>query len=124
MNTIKTGSCIVERDRAEKSIKNPKFLSKFFSPQELKYHMKTHFSGDRIVKAFCCKLAFKRAMGCNFNGCKLNEVSVLADVMDDPYISLSGNAKLKFEQANFGCSLSTCSSRHSAMAVVILYSKK
>lgn len=123
MNNLYTGTSIIEIERIEKSLKNTKFLARLFSPQELKYLMKKHFSVNKTAEMFCGKLAFAKAMGYDFRGCKLCEVSVLTDFMDTPYISLSGNAKLKFTQKHCNMTLSVACSKDYATAVVIFFNK-
>ncbi|MCI5752480.1 MAG: 4'-phosphopantetheinyl transferase superfamily protein [Oscillospiraceae bacterium] len=123
MNNLYTGTSIIEIDRIKKSLKNTKFLARLFSPQELKYLMKKRFSVNKTAEMFCGKLAFAKAMGYDFRGCKLSEVSVLTDFMDTPYISLSGNAKLKFTQKHCNMTLSVSCSRNYATAVVVFFNK-
>lgn len=123
MNNLYTGTSIIEIDRIRKSLKNTKFLARLFSPQELKYLTKKHFSINKTAEMFCGKLAFAKAMGYDFRGCKLCEVSVLTDFMDTPYISLSGTAKEKFAQKRCNMTLSVSCSKNYSTAVVIFFNK-
>ena len=115
------GIQIVEIDRIKESMKNPKFLSRLFSPQELKFLMKKHFSPYFVAEAFCAKLAFVKAMGPSFRGCRVNQISVLADYNNSPYISLSGEAKVKFSLKKCQMTVSTSHSRGYATAAVTFF---
>lgn len=123
MNNLYVGTSSIETDRIKKSLKNPKFLSRLFSPQELKFLMGKSFSPNIIAECFCAKLAFGKAMGYNFRGCHLNEISVLMDYMDTPYISLSGRAKLAFAAKGCNMTLSVSHCRSYANATVVFFNK-
>ncbi len=124
MKSFYTGVSIIELDRIRKSMKNPKFLSRLYSPQELKYLMKNGFSESKAAKMFCGKLAFRRAMGYDFRGCTLSDVSVLTDYVGTPYISLSGSARTRFEQKKCNMTLSVAYSKDYAIANVTFFSKE
>lgn len=123
MNILYTGTSIIEIERIIKAKSKPQFLSKYFSPQEMKFLMGKHFAPQVIAESFCAKLAFARAMGYNFRGCHMNEVSVLMDVMDTPYISLSGVTKQKFAAKNCNMTVSVSHCKAYATAVVVFFSK-
>ncbi len=123
MNTLYTGNAVIEIDRIKKSLKNTKFLAKYFSAQELKMLMKKSFSPNMIAQMFCGKLAFAKAMGYDFRGCKFCDVSILYDYMNTPYISLSGTARQNFSKKGCNSTLSVAFSRDYATAVVIFFTK-
>ena len=62
MNILYTGTSIIEIDRIIKSKSKPQFLSKYFSPQEMKFLMGKHFAPQVIAESFSAKLAFARAI--------------------------------------------------------------
>lgn len=102
-------------------IKNPRFLSRFYSPQEMKFLMDRNFPPYVTAEMFCAKLAFKKAMGMSFKGCDLREVSVLADYSGAHYISLSGESKKRFKLKNMKINVSCAHSKALAMATVVFY---
>ncbi len=124
MLCMKIGIDIVEIDRIKKSASKPRFLSRIFSPQELKFLMERNFSTQVIAGNFCANEAFAKALGTGFRGFSFNEISVLRDYMGSPYISLSGGAKRAVD--NYGkCEIevSISHSRENAVAVVTITRK-
>ena len=119
---IFTGTDIIEIERINKSIKNPRFLSRIFSPQELIYFTKINFNPSSIAANFCAKEAFSKAMGTGFRGMSFNEISVLRDAVGAPYISLSGNALKMLNAKGLKLSVSLSHSKNYATAIVIAYS--
>ncbi len=122
---MNVGIDIVEIDRIKQSIKNPKFLSRVFSPSELKYFSEKSFNPSTIAGNFSAKEAFAKAMGTGIRGFSLNEISVLRDYMGTPYISLKGKAKdvLKAKTTGNQLSVSISHSKNLATAIVIAYNK-
>ncbi len=104
-----------------KLIANPRFLSKFYSPSEMKFLMAKNFSPYITAEMFCAKVAFKKAMGVSFRNCSLREVSVLADYNGYYYFSLSGNAKKYFQVKKVRANVSCAHSKTLAMSTVIFY---
>ena len=120
---MNVGIDIVEIDRIKRSIKNPRFLSRIFSPSELKFFSQKSFNAATIAGNFCAKEAFAKAMGTGIRGFSFNEISVLRDCMGSPYISVTGNAKeiLKSKSNGNNITVSISHSRTTATAIVIAY---
>lgn len=118
---IFTGIDIIEIDRIRKSIKNPRFLSRLFSPQELKYFVSRDFNVSTIAASYCAKEAFAKALGTGIRGFSLNEVSVLRDGLGAPYLSLSGKAKEIVKSRNLTISISLSHTRYYATAMLVAY---
>ena len=87
------GCYFADMKHMRKLTEKPKFRSRFFSPQEIKFLMSKNFSPYIMGEMFCGKVAFVKALGAGFHGCAMTEVSVLADYSGSYYLSLSGNAK-------------------------------
>ncbi|MCH5193292.1 MAG: 4'-phosphopantetheinyl transferase superfamily protein [Oscillospiraceae bacterium] len=115
------GKFVVDVNRFRKLSAKPKFISKFYSPQEMKFLMEKHFPIYRIAEMFTAKMAFMKAMGVSARGCKLNEVSVLTDYNGIYYISLSGKAKTVFAAKRCKIAVDCTHTRIAALATVILY---
>lgn len=116
-----TETYFVDMPHMRKIITNPKFLSRVFSPQEMKQLMKKNFAPYSIAEMYCAKLAFKKAMGMRFSGCNIIDVSVLTDYSGSYYLSLSGTAKERFKQTGFRSNVSCAHSKALAMATVVFY---
>ncbi|MCH5348025.1 MAG: 4'-phosphopantetheinyl transferase superfamily protein [Oscillospiraceae bacterium] len=115
------GKFVVDIRRFKKLSSKPKFLAKFFSPQEMKFLMEKHFPIYRIAEMFTAKMAFMKAMGVAARGCKLNEVSILTDYNGIYYVSLSGKAKTVFASKHRKIAIDCTHTRVVALATVIIY---
>ena len=104
-----------------KLIKKPKFLSRFYSSQEMKFLMSKNFSPYVAAEMYCAKMAFRKVMSANFTGCSYREISVLADYTGTYYISLSGEAKRRFAVTKLKHDVSCSHSRTTAMSSIIFY---
>ena len=111
------GTDIVEISRIEKSMKSQRFINKVFSEKEIELLKKCNFSSETAAANFCAKEAFSKALGTGIRGFALNEVSVLRDEFDKPYIELSGNALKIGKNLNFYVSLSHTKEYATAFAV-------
>lgn len=118
------GIYFVDMPHMKKIAVNPKFLSRVFSPQEMKFLISKNFSPYVIAEMFCGKMAFAKAMAASFHGCRLNEISILADYSGAYYFSLSGKAKMHFGFKKMKASVSCSHSNVFAMASVIFYEVK
>jgi holo-[acyl-carrier protein] synthase len=118
---IYTGIDLVEIDRIKRSIKNPRFLSRVFSPQELKFFAQRSFNPSTIAANFCAKEAFAKALGTGIRGFSLNEISVLRDRMGAPYILLTGKARELITARGLKLSISVSHTKNYATAVLVAY---
>lgn len=118
---IQTGIDLIEIDRIKKSIKNPRFLSRVFSPAELRFFSQRSFNPSTIAANFCAKEAFAKAMGTGIRGFALNEVTVLRDGRGAPYILLTGKAKELAKKQGVTLSLSLTHTHTYASAIVLAY---
>ena len=129
-----TGIDLVEISRIAKSIENPRFLERVYSPEELellrsraKDGIALHLSPSAVNTAaanFCAKEAFSKALGTGVRGFALCEVSVLRDELGRPYFSLTGNAKKLVEEMGLTLSVSLSHAKDYATAVVMGISEK
>lgn len=118
---ILAGTDIIEISRIRSSIKNPKFLSRVFSAQELKLFVSKSFNPSTIAANFAGKEAFSKAIGTGFRGISLSEVSVLRDGVGAPFLSLSGKARAYAQKEKLSFTISLSHSKEYATAVVISY---
>ena len=108
---IQTGIDLVELEQIKKSIQNPRFLTRFFSPQEQSLFANKHDPTQTIAANF----------GTGIRGFSLSEVSVLRDQLGKPYLVFSGKAQQIVQQHHFQFSISLTHTKHYAAAVVIAY---
>ena len=101
-------------------VKKPKFISRVYSPQEMKFIMGKNFSPNIMAEMYCAKLAMKKAIGARFRGCSIQEISVLADYSGNYYISLSGEAKKRLVSTKMKINVSCSHSKTLAMATVMI----
>lgn len=116
-----TENYFVDMPHMRKTIANPKFLSRVFSPQEMKFLMGKNFSPYTTAEMYCAKIAFKKAMGVSFTGCNIREVSVLADYSGSYYLSLSGESKRRFATKKMKSNVTCAHSKILAMGTVVFY---
>ncbi|MBQ3162090.1 MAG: 4'-phosphopantetheinyl transferase superfamily protein [Oscillospiraceae bacterium] len=115
------GSYLVEFDRFKKLAAKPRFMSKYYSPQEMKYLMERHFPKFIMAEMFATKFAFLKAMGISSTGIRLNEISVLTDYSGAYYISLSGRAKKAFAIKKCRIAISCSHTKNLATGIVAFY---
>lgn len=115
-----TGIDIVEIGRVEKAMKNPHFLTRFFSPDEIRFFEEKNFAPASVAANFACKEAFSKAIGTGIRNFALNEVEILRDELGKPHISLSGDAKKLTDSLGItGLFVSISHSKRYAVANVI-----
>lgn len=115
-----TGIDLIEIDRIRKSIQNPRFVSRVFSPKEREL-LQTPKAAQTAAANFCAKEAFAKALGTGVRGFALCEVSVLRDALGAPYLQLSGKAKEIADARGLTFSVSLSHTENYATAVVIAY---
>lgn len=120
---IKTGIDIIEISRVARLAKKPRFITKCFSADEIRFFITRGFNASTIAGNFCVKEAFAKTMGTGFRGFSMSDISVLRDSLNSPYIMLEGNAKkiAEREKLSFSVSISHC--KDYATAVVVAYRK-
>ena len=118
---IALGCDIEEIGRIERSMKNPRFMTRVFSASELLLFEEKRMHPGTVAGNFCAKEAFAKALGTGIRGFALSEVSVLRDERGAPYLRLEGRAlELARERGlHFSVSISHC--RQYATAVVAAY---
>src|SRR6056300_1204006 len=87
------GTDIVDITRIKKSIKNKKFINKIFSNKEIRNSKQKLDS--YYAKRFAAKEAFSKALGTGISeGISFNEISILNNDKDKPYIELLSKTKI------------------------------
>lgn len=115
------GTTILDMEHFTRLTAKPKFLAKYYSPQEMKFLMEKNFSVPIMAEMFAAKSAFIKALGINAHGVKLNDISVLTDYSGTYYLSLKGRAKVIIVAKKYRTAVSCAHNKISAISNVILY---
>jgi holo-[acyl-carrier-protein] synthase len=113
------GIDLVEINRIEKSIKNPRFCSRVLGKTEYSQLEMRGFPVQSIAASFSAKEAFSKALGTGLRGFSMDEVELLRGVDGRPSLSLSGRALEIADSHNLRFSVSVTHTRLYAAAVVI-----
>ncbi len=118
------GIDLVEINRIEKSIKNPRFCSRVLGKTEYSQLEMRGFPVQSIAASFSAKEAFSKALGTGLRGFSMDEVELLRGADGRPCLSLSGRALEIANSRNLRFSVSVTHTRLYAAAVVIGEEKK
>jgi holo-[acyl-carrier protein] synthase len=122
---IQTGIDLVEIKRIQKSMKNPRFLTRVFSSDEIAMFRERKFPVQTVAANFCAKEAFAKALGCGIRGFAFKDISVLRDSLGRPYLRLDGPAEAMAKAAGAqSFSVSLTHTRSCAAAVVVCECRK
>lgn len=91
--------------RIEKSLSNPRFLTRVFSKQENQLLQQRNYDPQTAAANYAAKEAFSKALGTGVRGFALGEVSVLRDEKGAPFLQLDGQAKQLAQGRTFLVSL-------------------
>ena len=117
---IRTGTAIIELSRIAKSCKNKRFLSQYFSADEIRFFVKSKLNTALIAENYCVKMAFAKAIGTGMRMIRARDISVLRDRLGSPIIITEGNAKIMEERENFVINISVSHCKEYAVASVVL----
>ena len=117
---IRTGTAIIEMSRIAKSCKNKRFLSQFFSADEIRFFVKSKLNPALIAENYCVKMAFAKAIGTGMRLIHAKDISVLRDRLGSPIVITEGNAKLMEERENFVINISVAHCKDYAVASVVI----
>ena len=118
------GLDLVEIDRIRRSMGQPRFLERVFSPAERELFASRSFSPQTVAANFCAKEAFAKALGTGVRGFWLTEVSLLRDKLGKPFLVLEGRAAEIARREGLDFSVSVTHTREYASAVVIGWRKR
>lgn len=117
---IRTGTAIIEMSRIHKSCKNKRFLSQFFSADEIRFFVKHKLSTALIAENYCVKIAFAKAIGTGMRVIRAQDISVLRDRLGSPFVIAEGYAKMLEEREGFVINVSVDHCKEYAVASVII----
>ena len=125
MEIVGNGVDIIKNSRVKNLIKNPKFLSRIFSVNEIKDSKKIKNKTNFFAKRFAAKEAFVKSIGTGFRkGINFKDISVKNNNLGKPQLYLSKKIKsflshkLKYRKYKIHLSLSD-ENKHSIAFVII-----
>lgn len=113
------GIDLVEIDRIEQAMKNPRFCRRVLGSAEYSQLELRGFPIQSVAASFCAKEAFSKALGTGVRGFDLCEVELLRGEDGRPSLQLSGRALNIAQGRKLEFSVSVTHTRAYASAVVI-----
>lgn len=124
MNIFDIGIDIIEIKRVEDAIKNnPKFLSKMFTDNEIKYFESKNFKVDTIAGNFAAKEAISKSIGTGIRDFKFRDIEVLRDKLGKPIVKMYNNLEkicIDYNVREIKVSISHCKEYAVANAIAIV----
>ena len=125
MEIIGNGVDIIKNSRIEKLIKNPKFVSRIFSKNEINDSKKIKNKTNFFAKRFAAKEAFVKSIGIGLRkGINFNDIYVKNNKLGKPTLSFNNNVKKilnkKFKSGRFNVYVSLSDEKQYSIAYVII----
>ena len=125
MEIIGNGVDIIKNSRVKNLIKNPKFLSRIFSVNEIKDSKKIKNKTNFFAKRFAAKEAFVKSIGIGFRkGINFKDISVKKNKLGKPIITYNNKVKKilnkKFKSKKFSVYVSLSDEKYYSIAYVIV----
>ncbi len=117
---IRIGTAIIEIARVKKACANKRFLSDYFSADEIRYLVSHRLSTALIAENYCVKIAIAKALGTGMRFIRAHDISVLRDRLGAPLVIMDGYAKMLEQREDFEISVSVSHCKDYAVASVIL----
>lgn len=117
---IRTGTAIIEISRIRNCMKNKRFLSQYFSADEIRYFVKRKLPTAVIAENYCVKIAFAKAIGTGMRVIRAQDISVLRDRLGSPFIIAEGYAKMLEEREGYIINVSVAHCKDYATASVVI----
>ena len=117
---IRTGTAIIEIKRIKQACRNKRFLSEYFSADEIRFFVKRKLSPSLIAENYCAKIAFAKAIGTGMRVVRASDITVLRDRLGSPFIITTGYAKMleQREEYEFNVSVAHCKDYATASVVI------
>lgn len=106
--------------RIKKSCKNKKFLSDYFSADEIRFLVNHRLSPALIAENYCVKIAIAKALGTGMRFIRAHDITILRDRLGAPLVITDGYAKMLEQREGFEISVSVAHCKDYAVASVIL----
>ena len=125
MKILGIGVDIVENKRIKKSVQNPLFKKRVYTPKELKQSNTVINKVGYFSKRFAAKEAFSKALGTGFRmNLNFKDIEVLNDKMGKPYYvknrKITKIIQKNFKIKKFNCFLSISDEKKYSTAFAII----
>ena len=125
MEIIGNGVDIIKNSRIKKLIKNPKFVSRIFTEDEINASKKIKNKTNFFAKRFAAKEAFVKSIGTGFRkGINFNDINVKNNKLGKPILSFNNNVRKiliqKFKSNKFSIYVSLSDEKYYSIAYVII----
>ena len=125
MEIVGNGVDIIKNSRVKNLIKNPKFLSRIFSVNEIKDSKKIKNKTNFFAKRFAAKEAFVKSIGIGFRkGINFKDISVKKNKLGKPIITYNNKVKKilnkKFKSKKINVYVSLSDEKYYSIAYVIV----
>lgn len=117
---IRTGTAVVELSRIRKSCRNKRFLSNYFSADEIRFFVSHKLSTALIAENYCVKIAVAKAIGTGMRVIRAQDITVLRDRLGSPFIITEGYAKMLEQREGYVFNVSVDHCKEYAVASVII----
>lgn len=117
---IRTGTAIVEMSRIRESCRNKRFLSNYFSADEIRFFVAHKLATALIAENYCVKIAVAKAIGTGMRVIRAQDITVLRDRLGCPFIITEGYAKMLEQREGYVFNVSVDHCREYAVASVIV----
>ena len=124
MNVFDIGIDIIEIERIKQAInKNPRFLNKMFTDNEIEYFKLNGFRYESIAGNFAAKEAISKALGTGIRNFKFKDIEILRNELGKPIVKTYNNLSsicIKYNVTDIKVSISHCKDYAVANAVTIV----
>lgn len=117
---VRTGTAIIETERIRKVCHNKRFLSEYFSADEIRFFVKHKLNPYLIAENYCAKIAFAKAIGTGMRVVRARDITVLRDRLGSPLIFTTGYAKMLEQREDYVFNISVAHCKEYATASVII----
>lgn len=116
------GVDIIEIIRIKEAIeRNPKFIERIFTEEEIKYFEEINYKYESIAGRFAAKEAIVKALGTGFRNMKIKDIEVTNNEIGKPLVKLMGGAlEIVKEHKNVKIHLSISHNRDNAIAYSLI----
>ena len=103
---ILVGIDSIEIERIKNSIKNPRFLKKYYGKNEIEQLKERNFPPQSVAANFCAKEAFLKLFGKGLGAVELSKIELLREKSGKPYLKLNNIDFLEnYSKINFSVSV-------------------
>ena len=124
MNILDIGIDIIEIERIKEAIdKNPRFLNKIFTDDEVEYFKSRGFKPESIAGNFAAKEAISKAIGMGIREFNFKDIEVLRNELGKPIVKTYNNLQkicIDYNVLEIKVSISHCKEYAVANAMTII----